>query len=672
MDSNQNEALAINTIRFLSADMVQKAKSGHPGAPMGAAAAAYALWQHFLKHNPADPGWFDRDRFILSAGHASALLYSLLHLTGYDLPLEEIKQFRQWDSRTPGHPEHGLTPGVEMTTGPLGQGFSSGVGMALAEKWLATRFNRPGHRLIDHYTYALVSDGDLMEGVASEAASLAGTLRLDKLIYLYDDNNISIEGDTANFFNEDVAARFRAYGWQVFGPIDGLDALKVHKTIDEARRSDEIKPKLIICRTVIGYGSPAKAGTGSAHGEPLGEEELAAARKQLNWPYEEAFFVPDEVKQQMNAVERGQAQQSEWQRKLDAYTAAYPEEAVQLKSCISGELPAGWADGLDEIFSPEDKPMATREASGKVLNVIGQKIPNLLGGSGDLAPSTKTIMNFDSIFSAANPAGRNLQFGVREHAMGAITNGMALHGGVIPYGATFLIFYDYMRPAVRLAALMGLRVIYVFTHDSIGLGEDGPTHQPVEQLAGLRSVPNLMTFRPADAAETAVAWKSALQRQEGPTALALTRQKLPGLDRAGASPTAAVGRGGYILWQAEGEPDLVIIATGSEVHPALEAGQELRRRGIAARVVSLPSWELFESQPAEYRREILPPHIRRRVTVEAGRTLGWERYAGDRGIMIGLDHFGASAPADVLFEKFGFTAQRIVEAALELMRQEHE
>ncbi|MGI2335229.1 MAG: transketolase [Dehalogenimonas sp.] len=663
--------LALNTIRFLSADMVQKANSGHPGAPMGAAVLAYSLWKYFLKHNPGDPTWFDRDRFILSAGHASALLYSMLHLTGYDLTLEEIKRFRQWDSKTPGHPERGLTPGVEMTTGPLGQGFSSGLGMAMAERWLADRFNRPGHEIINHFTYALVSDGDMMEGVTSETASLAGTLRLGKLIYLYDDNSISIEGNTANFFNEDVAARFRAYGWHVIGPVDGMDTETVKNALDEARLNTE-KPKLILCRTVIGYGAPKKAGTASAHGEPLGVEELAAAKKTLGWPYSESFHVPEEVKRHMSACEAGQSRQNEWQKRLDAYTLAFPTEAAQLRSFITGQLPVGLADGLDSLFKPDDKPLATREASGKIINLIGRRVENLLGGSGDLSPSTKTSMDFETTFSMNNPSGRNLQFGVREHAMGAIANGLALHGGIIPYGATFLVFYDYMRPPVRLAALMGLQVIYIFTHDSIGLGEDGPTHQPVEQILGLRSVPNLVTFRPADATETAVAWQMALERRNGPTALVLTRQKLPIFDRKSLAPLSAVRRGGYTLWQSGDSPEIIIIATGSEVTPALEAGRELANKGIVARVVSLPSWELFEAQPESYRDEVLPPNIRNRITVEAGRTIGWERYAGEKGLSIGLNHYGASAPAEILFEKFGFSITDIVATAVKLMDEHNE
>jgi transketolase len=663
MNQSELDQLSINTVRFLSADMVQKAVSGHPGAPMGAAVMAYVLWQRFLKHNPSDPKWLDRDRFVLSAGHASALLYSLLHLTGYELSLDEIKQFRQWGSKTPGHPEHGLTPGVESTTGPLGQGFGNGVGMAIAEKWLAANFNRPGHQVIDHHTYAICSDGDLMEGVASEAASLAGTLKLGKLIYLYDDNQITIEGDTANYFTEDVGGRFRAYGWQVIGPVDGLNINAVNNAIEEARRDND-RPKLIICRT-IGYGAPTRAGTGAAHGEPLGEGELAAAKEKLGWTAKEPFHIPEEVAQSMSAVAVGEKRQDAWEQRFDAYAAAFPKDAARLKEFMSGKLPASWNNGLETMFKPSDKPLATREASGKVLNAIGKKIGNLIGGSGDLAPSTKTVLEFDGFFSADKPASRNLQFGVREHAMGAICNGLALHGGVIPYAATFLAFYDYMRPSVRLAAIMGLNVTYVYTHDSIGLGEDGPTHQPVEQILGLRSVPGLVTLRPADAMETAVAWETAIERANGPTALVLTRQKLANIERTAGS-AADIRRGGYILWQSGEAPQVIIIATGSEVHPALEAAKELKNKDISARVVSLPSWEIFDKQPAKYRDHVLPPKVWRRVTVEAARSLGWERYAGERGTIIGLDSYGASAPGNVMFEKMGFTAAHIAAAAEKL------
>jgi transketolase len=660
------DQLSINTIRFLSADMVQKAVSGHPGAPMGMAVMAYVLWQKYLKHNPADPGWCDRDRFILSAGHASALLYSLLHLTGYDLPLDEIKLFRQWGSKTPGHPEHGLTPGVEATTGPLGQGFGNGVGMAIAERWLAARFNKPDFEIVSHFTYAICSDGDLMEGVSAEAASLAGTLKLGKMIYLYDDNNITIEGNTANYFNEDVAARFRAYGWHVIGPINGMEISEVEAALTEAHSETE-KPKLIVCRSVIGYGAPTKANTGAAHGEALGETELAAAKKNLGWPYSEAFFIPDEVKNNMSAAAAGQSRQADWLQRFENYGAAYPAEAAKFNSFIEGNLPEGWNEGIESMFKPTDKPLATREASGKVMNVIGRKIENLLGGSGHLAPSTKTVLDFDTFFGAENRAGRNLQFGVREHAMGAICNGLALHGGITPYAATFLAFYDYMRPSVRLAAIQDLQVIFIYTHDSIGLGEDGPTHQPVEQILGLRSVPNLVTLRPADGAETAVSWEMAIERRHGPTALVLTRQKLPPIDRTGQSDAALTRRGGDVLWQADINPEVIIIGTGSEVHPALKAAKQLKEKGISARVVSLPSWEVFEAQSEEYREEVLPPRIWRRVTIEAGRSLGWERYAGTRGIIIGLDRFGASAPGEVVMEKLGFTADHVVQAAEKLL-----
>ena len=668
MNKDAVDQLSINTIRFLSADMVQKAVSGHPGAPMGIAVMAYVLWQKYLKHNPADPDWCDRDRFVLSAGHASALLYSLLHLSGYDLSLDELKQFRQWGSKTPGHPERGLTPGVEATTGPLGQGFGNGVGMAIAERWLAAHFNKPGYNIIDHHTYAICSDGDLMEGVASEAASLAGTLKLGKLIYLYDDNHITIEGDTANYFNENVAARFRAYGWHVIGPIDGMDIKQVEAALAESHLETE-KPKLIVCHTIIGYGAPTRANTGAAHGEALGEAELAGAKENLGWPYAESFFVPAEVHTNMSAIDIGRSRQAQWQATFDRYSNTFPAEASKFKSFLDGTLPAGWNEGLESLFKVTDKPLATREASGKVLNVIGKKLESLIGGSADLAPSTKTILEFDTTFGSGNPLGRNLQFGVREHGMGAICNGLALHGGVIPYAATFLVFYDYMRPSVRLAAIQGLRVIYVYTHDSIGLGEDGPTHQPVEHLLGLRSVPNMVTLRPADAAETAVAWEIAIERRDGPTALVLTRQKLSILDRTITGPAAFTRRGGYVLWQADTNPQVIIIATGSEVHPALLAGKQLKDKGISTRVVSLPSWELFNAQPAEYRHEVFPPEIWRRITFEAGSSMGWERYAGPRGTVIGLDHFGASAPGNVVMEKLGFTAAHIVEEAEKLVGQ---
>ena len=662
------EELCINTIRFLAVDAVQKANSGHPGAPMGAAPIAYVLWDRFLKHNPNDPKWPNRDRFILSAGHASAMVYALLHLTGYDLSLDEIKQFRQWGSQTPGHPEFGLVPGVETTTGPLGQGFANGIGMAMAERWLAQHYNRPGYEVIDHYTYAIVSDGDLEEGIASEAASLAGTLRLSKLIYLYDDNGISIEGDTDLTFTENVAQRFQAYGWQVIDGVDGMDTTAIDRAIRMAQE-ERNRPSLIICRTIIGYGSPNKAGTASCHGEPLGEEEVRLTKENLGWPYQEPFTIPPEVLSHFRqALERGRQQQEQWQATLEAYRKVYPDDARQLEADLRGDLPEGWDKDLADLFKAEDKPIATREASGQVMNVIAKKVHSLAGGSADLAPSTKTILKDYGYFGFENYAGHNIHFGVREHAMGAIASGMSLHGGIIPYTGTFLVFYDYMRPPVRLAALMGIRVVYIFSHDSVGVGEDGPTHLPVEQIAGLRAVPNLVTIRPADATETVEAWKVALERRHGPTALVLSRQNLPILDRKTLAPASGVQRGGYVLWEAATSPDVILIGTGSEVHTALEAGKLLQDKGIAARVVSLPSWELFDAQPVEYRNTVLPLNIRARISIEAAVPLGWERYVGLDGVAIGLPRFGASAPGKVVYEKLGLTAQHVVEAAQNLCR----
>lgn len=659
------DELCVNTIRFLAADAVQKANSGHPGAPMGAAAMAYVLWDRFLKHNPDDPKWPDRDRFVLSAGHASMLLYSLLYLTGYDLPLDEIKNFRQWGSKTPGHTEYGLAPGVETTAGPLGQGFGNGVGMAIVEKWLAEHYNRPGHEVINHYTYAIVSDGDLEEGVSSEAASLAGTLRLNKLIYLYDDNGISIEGSTDLAFTEAVGRRFEAYGWNVIGPIDGMDMLSVDAALRTALAQKEA-PTLIICQTVIGYGSPNRAGTALAHGEPLGEDEVRLAKETLDWHYEAPFTVPDEVLAHCRrARERGRLRQQEWTARLEAYRQAFPNEVKELEQDLSGRLPDGWDSGLTDLFKGQTKPIATRDAGGRVMNAIAPKLHSLMGGAGDLAPSTKTILKDKGDF-AFDDCGHNMHFGVREHAMGAIASGMALHGGVIPYTATFLIFYDYMRPPVRLAALMGIRVIYIFTHDSVGLGQDGPTHQPIEHLMGLRAVPHLVTIRPADATETVEAWKIALQRQ-GPTALVLTRQNLPVLDRTVLAPASGVQRGGYILRETASPPEIILIGTGSEVHIALEVEKMLQDKGIAVRVVSLPSWELFDAQPADYRNQVLPPEIRARVSIEAGAMVGWEHYVGLDGVAIGLARFGASAPGEVIYEKLGLTARRVVEAAQKLL-----
>jgi len=647
----------ITTIRLLAVDMVEQARSGHPGLPLGAAPMAYALWSRHLRHNPADPAWPNRDRFILSAGHGSALLYALLHLTGYDLSLEELKNFRQWGSKTPGHPEYGHTPGVECTTGPLGQGFAMGVGMAIAERWLAARFNRPDYPVIDHYTYALVSDGDLMEGVACEAASLAGHLKLGKLIYLYDDNHITIEGDTSITFTEDVAKRFEAYGWHIQRVEDGNDVEAVSRAIENAKAETQ-RPSLILVRTVIGYGSP-KQNNPACHGEPLGPEASQATKECFGWPADAAFFVPDDVRRFMGrAVKEGGRMQQAWRDLLEGYRKAYPQEAALLEAYLSGTLPDGWTEALP-AFDPAEGPLATRAASGKVLNALAPVITNLMGGSADLAPSNKTFI--------VDGGDRNLHFGVREHAMGAILNGMALHGGVRPYGGTFLVFADYMRPAIRLAALMGTRVIYIFTHDSIGVGEDGPTHQPIEQLASLRVIPHLTVIRPADAKETAAAWKRALE-SDGPVALALTRQKVPVLDLSMDRVLEGVEKGGYVLADSTEPPRLILMATGSEVHLALGAKEILEKeKGVPTRVVSMPSWELFAGQPPTYRDSVLPPQVRARVAVEAGTALGWHRWVGDAGAVIGIDRFGASAPGGEVMKRFGFTVENVVETALRVL-----
>lgn len=666
MNQSELDNHSIKTIRFLAADIVQKAGSGHPGTPMGAAAIAYTLWDRFLKHNPTHPNWVNRDRFILSPGHASALLYSLLYLTGYDLPLEELKRFRQWESKTPGHPEFGLTPGVEMTTGPLGQGFAHGVGMAIAERWLAGHYNQPDHPIVDHYTYAIVSDGDLQEGVSSEAASLAGKLKLGKLIYLYDDNGIQIEGSTQISFDEDVASRFEAYHWQVIGPVDGNNPEEIASAIRSGQAETE-KPSLIICRTNIGYGAPTKQDTASAHGEPLGEAELLAAKQGQGWP-PEPFYVPENVLAHMRrAVDRGRSYEKRWQRRWHVWREANLVLAHDFETAMRGDLPDGWDAGMEDLFGPSHKPISTRVASGQVLNALIKHIHALMGGSADLAPSTKTILKEYGDFDFNEYSGHNLHFGVREHAMGSIVNGIALHGGLIPYAATFLVFSDYMRPPIRLAALMGLRVIFIFTHDSIGLGEDGPTHQPVEHLLALRAIPNLTVIRPGDATETVEAWRAALLNREGPTALILSRQNLPVLDLEVLTPANGLLQGGYVLWESHPEPQLILIGTGSELQIALAAGKHLAEDGVPVRVVSLPSWELFEKQSAEYREAVLPAKIRARVAVEAAVSLGWERYVGLDGAVIGLDHFGASAPAEILYEQFGITLQQTVLKARQLL-----
>ena len=752
------EEKCINAIRFLAADAAEKAKSGHPGMPMGAAALAYTLWMRHLKHNPGDPAWPDRDRVILSAGHASMLLYSLLYLTGYDLTIDDIRSFRQWESKTPGHPELGRPPGTEMTTGPLGQGVSHAVGMALAEAHLAAAYNRPGHEIVNHYTYVLASDGDIMEGVTTEACALAGHLGLGKLIVLYDDNGVSLAGATALTFTEDVGGRFAAMGWQVLKVADGNDVAAIDASLTAAK--EELRrPTLIKVRTCIGYGAPTKEGTAACHGSPLGKEELAAAKVRLDWPEEPAFYVPEEVLAHCRrpSLERGAARQKAWEEAFRAYAAAFPEAAAEFRRVMAGELPAGWEEAIPD-FSPAARAEAgdaggansstvapaasttspsvsqgpqahsapaappavaapdisTRKVSETVMQALAARLPELMGGSADLNPSCLTWLkgkgdfqrpvvsagahppppgtrtSIDSGSTSASVSGsstpfippsgavgggwdyrgRNIHFGVREHAMGAIAGGMAIHGGLIPYTATFFTFADYMRPPMRLAALMGLRVIYVFTHDSIAVGEDGPTHQPVEQLMNLRAVPHLSVIRPADAAETAQAWQAAISRREGPTALIFTRQNVPRLDRRELAPASGLQKGGYILWDSSlVKPDLIFIATGSELHLALAAARKLAAEAIRVRVVSLPSWDIFDAQPAEYRERVLPPSVKARIALEAGVKLGWEHYTGLDGAVIGMDRFGASAPAAVLYDKFNFTVDSIAQAARLLLKK---
>jgi transketolase len=660
------DTLCVNTIRFLSADAVQKAKSGHPGLPMGAAAMAYVLWTRFLRHDPADPAWPDRDRFVLSGGHGSMLLYALLHLTGYDLPLEEIQRFRQWGSKTPGHPEFRVTPGVEATTGPLGQGVANAVGMAIAERHLAARFNRPGHTIVDHYTYALSSDGDLMEGVAAEAASLAGHLGLGRLILLYDDNLISLAGKTTLSFSEDVPRRFQSYGWHTEVVPDGNDLAAIDKALRAALAEAE-RPSILCVRTVIGYGAPRKAGTHEAHGEPLGEDELRAAKHALGWPVEPHFLRPDAALARFReAGPRGARWRADWQARFAAWAAAYPELAAQWREGHTLTLAPGW-DATLPAFAP-DAPTATRDASGAVLSAVSPRLPFLIGGDADLAPSTKTLVKTAGSFLRGAYEGRHIHFGVREHGMGGIANGLAYHGGLLPFCGTFFNFSDYMRPAVRLAALSELPVIYVWTHDSIALGEDGPTHQPVEQLAGLRAMPNLVVIRPADAGETVVAWRVALARRHGPTALVLTRQKVPVLDRSTYAPADGLARGAYVLADAPGgRPELILIGTGSEVALVTAAHGVLVEEGVRARAVSMPSWELFAAQPAAYRDGVLPREVRRRLAVEAAATLGWERWVGSEGTVVGLDRFGASAPGEVNLRELGFTVENVVARARALL-----
>jgi transketolase len=672
----------INTLRFLSVDAVQKADSGHPGMPMGAASMAYVLWTRFLKHNPANPEWFDRDRFVLSPGHGSMLLYSLLHLTGYDLSLEQIKQFREWGSMTPGHPERGVTPGVETTTGPLGQGFGNGVGLAMAEAHLAACHNRPGIEIVNHFTYGIVSDGDLMEGVASEAASLAGHLKLGKLIYLYDDNHVTLSAGTDLTFTEDRARRFEAYGWHIQSVADGNDLASIDSALRAARGETE-RPSLILVRTHIGFGSPHKQDSFESHGSPLGSDEVWRTKQKLGWPIEPEFYVPEQAREHFcQAIEHGKLAETEWWDKLSAYARAFPDLAKAFQQVMRRELPEEWDRDIP-VFAADPKGMSTRVAGGKVMNAVAARLPALIGGSADLNPSTMTALSelgdFEpfgmnacdkqgAVDGVWGYAGRNLYFGVREHGMGAILNGLAAHGGTVPFGATFLIFSDYMRPPIRLAALMGLHVIYVFTHDSIALGQDGPTHQPVEQLAGLRAVPGLTVIRPGDANETAVAWRVALEARDHPVALVLTRQNVPTTDRSQFAAADGLRHGAYVLADApDGGPDVILMASGSEVGLIMAARQKLQDQKILARVISMPSWELFDAQPRSYRDQVLLPSVPARLAVEAGATQGWHRFVGNGGDVLGVDRFGASAPGDVVMREYGFTVDNVCKRAVALL-----
>jgi transketolase len=681
--SDSLDHLCVNAIRMLSVDAVEKAKSGHPGAPMGLAPTAYILWTRFLKHNPRNPSWLDRDRFVLSAGHASMLIYSMLHLTGYDLPLEQIQQFRQWGSRTPGHPERALTPGVETTSGPLGQGFGNGVGMAIAEAYLAARYNRPGFEIVDHLTYGIVSDGDLMEGVASEAASRRPS-EAGKLIYLYDNNHISLAASTDLTFTEDCAKRFDSSGWHTQKVEDGNDLQAIDQAL-RAARDETTRPSLVLVRTHIGYGSPGKQDTFEAHGAPLGAEEVKRTKQRLGWPAEPPFFLPQEALTRFReSIGKGEKDEAEWNRRFSAYAQKFPDLAREFEEVMRGELPEGW-DAPVPDFPADAKGLATRAASGKILNAIAPNLPTLIGGSADLNPSTFTVLQNLGDFESSERdfthsqgssgggysyAGRNLHFGVREHGMAASLNGMAAHGGILPFGSTFLMFSDYMRPAIRLAALMELGVIYVFTHDSIGVGEDGPTHQPIEQLAALRAIPQLVVIRPGDANETAVAWRVAIESRHRPVALALTRQNVATLDRNQFAPADGLRRGAYVLADASnGKPDVVLIGTGSEVGLVVAAQQKLAEQKIQARIVSMPSWELYDLQPREYRESVLPSSIRPRLAVEAALPQGWHRYVGDGGDVIGIERFGASAPGNVVMEKLGFTVEHVVERAVGLLEK---
>lgn len=666
--SNNIDQLSINTIRFLAVDAVQKANSGHPGMPMGCAPIAYTLYKNFMNHNPQSPKWLNRDRFILSAGHGSMLLYSILHLCGYDISLNDLENFRQWKSITPGHPEFGLTAGVETTTGPLGQGFANAIGMAIAQEYLAAMFNKDDMKILDHHIYGICSDGDLMEGVSHEAASIAGHLKLGKVIFFYDDNNISIEGSTSLTFSEDIQKRFESYNWQILHINDVNDLGQIDKAINDAK-SEPDKPTLVITKTHIGYGSPNKQDTAATHGSPLGEEEVKLTKRNLNWAENKSFYIPDEVTEHFSDVKtKGNNAEDEWNKLFNEYKNKYPAEAERFLKIMNNDFGDGWKSKLPS-YTDVSTNIATRSASGKVINSIEKELPTLIGGSADLAPSTNTLMKDETDFSAANRAGRNFHFGVREHGMASLLNGMALYGGIIPYGATFLIFSDYLRPAIRLGAISGIKVIYVFTHDSIGLGEDGPTHQPIEHLAALRAIPKVVVIRPADANETVEAWKAALEHKGSPVALMLTRQKLPVLDRSVLSPAENLSKGAYVLKDCDSELQMILMATGSEVSITLEAADKLNAMGIKTRVVSFPSWELFEMQSEDYKEEVLPSIIKARVSVEAGVAQGWKKYVGNYGESISIDKFGASAPFKIIYENYGFSVENIVKRSERLFNK---
>ena len=662
------ELLSINTIRFLAVDAVQKANSGHPGMPMACAPIGYTLYKKVLKHNPANPHWYNRDRFILSNGHGSMLLYSLLHLCGYKVSLDDLKNFRQWESITPGHPEYGLTEGVETTTGPLGQGFTNAVGMAIARDYLGASFNKDDYKIIDHYIYGICSDGDLMEGISHEAAALAGHLKLGKFIFFYDDNKITIDGSTSLAYSDDVQKRFEGYHWQVLHVDDVNDLSQMNKAIETAHKSND-KPTLIITKTHIGFGSPNKQDTASAHGSPLGEEEVKLTKQNLNWPDDKYFYIPGEVSEHFKEVrKKGEEYEAEWNKLFESYKKKYPSEAEQFLKIMKGDFGDGWKKALP-VFENINEKLATRAASGKVINAIAEYLPMLIGGSADLEPSNNTMIKGIGKFSADDRSGKNFHFGIREHGMASIMNGMALYGGIIPYGGTFLVFSDYLRPAIRLASISGVKVIYVFTHDSVGLGEDGPTHQPVEHFAALRAIPKLVFIRPSDATETVEAWKVAIEHKGSPVALILTRQKLPIFDRKKLASAENLYKGAYIIKEAKDNPQVILMASGSEVYLAIDAAEKLQEEGINVRVVSFPSWELFEKQDSKYKSQVLPEFVKARVAIEAGVSLGWKRYVGDLGEVISIEKFGASAPYTTIFENYGFTPENIINTAKKVLNK---